>query len=201
MELKYLVTHCTATPEGREVTSDDIKEWHQAPREISKGRLKYNGKIYDAVDDLPSIKLNGHYLANIRGRGWDRLGYSDMIHLDGCLENLTPFNQDNKVDPWEITWGAYGINSKSRHIVYVGGLREEVIDDHWEAADTRTKAQVEALGIYYKYMILRHPDILIVGHNDFSEKACPCFDVSSFCREIGISEKNIYKHGKQKEKK
>ena len=30
-KLKYLVLHCTATPEGREVTADDIRRWHTAP--------------------------------------------------------------------------------------------------------------------------------------------------------------------------
>lgn len=31
MELKYLVIHCTATPEGREVTAADIRRWHTSP--------------------------------------------------------------------------------------------------------------------------------------------------------------------------
>ena len=29
--MKYLVIHCTATPEGREVTAADIKAWHTNP--------------------------------------------------------------------------------------------------------------------------------------------------------------------------
>lgn len=31
MQLKYLVIHCTATPEGREVLADEIRRWHTAP--------------------------------------------------------------------------------------------------------------------------------------------------------------------------
>ena len=30
-ELRQLVIHCTATPEGREVSSADIRAWHTAP--------------------------------------------------------------------------------------------------------------------------------------------------------------------------
>lgn len=30
-KLKYLVIHCTATPEGREVSSADIRKWHTSP--------------------------------------------------------------------------------------------------------------------------------------------------------------------------
>lgn len=33
--LKYLIIHCTATPEGREVSSADIRHWHTDP--IDKG--------------------------------------------------------------------------------------------------------------------------------------------------------------------
>ena len=33
--MKYLVLHCTATPEGREVTSKEIRHWHTDP--VSKG--------------------------------------------------------------------------------------------------------------------------------------------------------------------
>lgn len=35
MKLQYLVLHCTATPQGREVTSDEIRKWHTSP--VSKG--------------------------------------------------------------------------------------------------------------------------------------------------------------------
>ena len=89
--LKYLVIHCTATPEGRPVSSDEIRHWHTAP--LSKG-----------------------------GRGWKQVGYTDMIHLDGKIERLVDNNEDITVDPWEVTNGAKGYNSMSRHIVYVGGL-------------------------------------------------------------------------------
>lgn len=34
-DLKYLVIHCTATPEGREVTAADIRRWHTSP--VSEG--------------------------------------------------------------------------------------------------------------------------------------------------------------------
>lgn len=35
--LKYLVIHCTATPEGREVSSDDIRRWHTSPPPNGRG--------------------------------------------------------------------------------------------------------------------------------------------------------------------
>lgn len=151
-KLKYLMIHCTATPEGREITKKNIEDWH------------------------------------IKERGWSRVGYSDMIHLDGTLENLIPFNQDDIVDPWEISNGAKGMNSFCRHIVYVGGC-----DNKMKPKRTLTSSQLQALEIYIRYTIARHPDVLICGHNDFANKACPSFNVIELCERLSIPEKNIYR--------
>jgi N-acetylmuramoyl-L-alanine amidase len=139
-------------------------------------------------------KAQGH-------RGWDRVGYSDMIYLDGSLINLTPFNQDNKIDPWEMTWGAKGVNARSRHIVYVGGQRRTVVRDdagevpHVVRCDTRTVSQQDTMAVYIRYMIKRHPDIQIAGHYHFASKPCPSFDVEKWLEGLGIPEKNIYRDG------
>lgn len=50
--LKYLVIHCTATPEGREVTSKEIRAWHTNP--ISKG-----GRGWKQVGYTDMIHLDG----------------------------------------------------------------------------------------------------------------------------------------------
>tara|TARA_R100000734_G_scaffold19149_1_gene18615 strand:+ start:1260 stop:1739 length:480 start_codon:yes stop_codon:yes gene_type:complete len=155
-KLEYLVIHCTATPEGRNISSDTIRKWHTAPKP--------------------------------EGRGWRQVGYSDMIHLDGGLENLTPFNQDGIVEGWEVTNGVRGINAVSRHVVYVGGVDEE----NTYAKDTRTPEQKDTLEVYVKYMVKRHPDIKIAGHNQFASKACPSFDTVKWCKSIGIDDKNIH---------
>lgn len=36
-KLEYLVIHCTATPEGREVTSAEIRRWHTDPKPQGNG--------------------------------------------------------------------------------------------------------------------------------------------------------------------
>lgn len=152
--MKYLVLHCTATKEGREVSSDEICHWHTDP--VSKG-----------------------------GRGWKQVGYTDMIHLDGKVERLVKNNEDAEVDPWEITNGAAGFNSVSRHVVYVGGLAS----DGKTAKDTRTDAQKKALTEYVRNFHERFPSIRILGHNELnSHKACPSFNVQEWLRSIGIKQ-------------
>ena len=148
-QLRYLVLHCTATPEGREVTAEQIRHWHTDP--VSRG-----------------------------GRGWRQVGYTDMIHLDGTVERLVDNNEDHNVDPWEVTNGAKGYNSVSRHVVYVGGGVTP------EGEDTRTEAQRKALAEYVLKFHSRHPSVRIVGHNELAAKACPSFDVPAFLQEIGI---------------
>lgn len=124
---------------------------------------------------------------HLKERGWSKLGYSDMIHQDGSLENLTPFNTDDDVQYSEMTWGVKGINRFSRHIVYVGG-----VDEDNKPRDTRTKAQKQSLLTYVRYMILRHPNVKIAGHNQFANKACPSFNVVKWCVENFIPMKNIH---------
>ncbi len=152
--LKYLVLHCTATPEGRTVTSEDIRAWHTDP--VSKG-----------------------------GRGWKQVGYTDLIHLNGEVERLVDNNEDANVDNWEITNGAKGYNSVSRHIVYVGGCEK---DNPKKAKDTRTEAQRKALEAYVKDFHRRFPDVRIIGHREVASKDCPSFDVQEWLRSIGINQ-------------
>ncbi len=151
--MKYLVIHCTATPEGREVTSAEIRHWHTDPK--SKG-----------------------------GRGWNQVGYTDMIHLDGKVERMVANNEDACVDPWEITNGASGFNSVSRHIVYVGGVGKD-----GKSKDTRTAAQTKSLTDYVRDFHHRFPQIRIVGHRELNpHKDCPSFDVQKWLLSIGINQ-------------
>lgn len=149
--LKYLVIHCTATPEGRDVTAADIR-MHTAPKTAG-------------------------------GRGWKQVGYTDLFRLDGTVERLVDNNEDNYVDPWEITNGATGYNSVSRHIVYAGGC-----DRGMKPKDTRTAAQKRAMAKYVLDFHARHPDVKIIGHNEVAAKACPSFDVQKWLESIGIKQ-------------
>ncbi len=123
------------------------------------------------------------------GRGWKKPGYSDVIYLDGGLHNLVPFDQDDTVDPWEISNGVRGLNGVARHYAYVGGL-----DRQGRNKDTRTPAQQEAEATYVRYMVLRHPHIQVMGHYQApgANKTCPNYDVPSWLRSIGIPGQNIY---------
>lgn len=120
------------------------------------------------------------------GRGWKQVGYTDLIHLDGTVERMVQNNEDAEVDPWEVTNGAAGYNSVSRHIVYVGGCAK----DGKTAKDTRTLEQKRALVHYVRDFHARFPQIRIVGHRELPgvKKACPSFDVQQWLQAIGIKQ-------------
>lgn len=50
--LQFLVIHCTATPEGREVSSDEIRRWHTGP--VCEG-----GRDWKQVGYTDMIHLDG----------------------------------------------------------------------------------------------------------------------------------------------
>lgn len=152
-KVERLVIHCTTTPEGREVTSGEIRKWHTDP--VSKG-----------------------------GRGWKQVGYTDLIHIDGTVERMVENNEDAYVDGWEITNGATGYNSTSRHVVYAGGVAK----DGKTPKDTRTPEQLRALEKYVKDFHRRFPNVRIIGHREVAAKACPSFDVQKWLKSIEINQ-------------
>ena len=98
-------------------------------------------------------------------RGWDGIGYHQVVDLDGTVE---PGRPESKV-------GAHckGHNADSIGICYIGGL-----DKNGNPADTRTELQKAALaGLVASYKS-RFPNAKVVGHRDMPNvhKACPCFN-------------------------
>jgi len=134
--------------------------------------------------------INWHTLPKPKGRGWHRLGYSDLIHIDGEIENLTAYNEDDIVSNDEMTWGAAGVNAKSRHLAIVGGRTKN--NKHIEI-NFLTAPQVQSLIGACKMFIQNHPSCRIAAHYHFSKyKTCPNFDVEALLIANGIPQKNIY---------
>jgi N-acetylmuramoyl-L-alanine amidase len=101
-------------------------------------------------------------------KGWKCIGYHYVIDLDGTVE------KGRSVE--EIGAHCNGHNADSIGVVYVGGL-----DSKGNPKDTRTQAQKEALWELLRVLITKYPKASIHGHNEFSSKACPCFDVQKEC--------------------
>ena len=105
-----------------------------------------------------------------RARGFADIGYHYVIGLDGTVQTGRP----------EDTQGAHcaGHNAGSIGVCYVGGCAS----DGTTPKDTRTPAQREAMLALVRTLMRRYhlsPDS-VHGHNEFANKACPCFDVRAW---------------------
>ncbi len=99
-----------------------------------------------------------------REKGYKMIGYHYVILPDGTVEKGRP----------ESMVGAHttGYNQTSIGICYVGGL-----DMKGNPCDTRTVKQKEALISLVNALCVRYTIKDIAGHNEFANKACPCFNV------------------------
>lgn len=99
-------------------------------------------------------------------RGWDGIGYHYLIGINGELW------QGRNIEKAGIH--TVGQNANSIGICYVGGC-----DKYMKPKDTRNPAQKATLLALVKDLLLKYPQATVHGHNEFANKACPCFNVKT----------------------
>lgn len=102
---------------------------------------------------------------HIQERGWSDIGYHFVILLDGTIERGRPIDR--------IGAHCKGQNLHSIGICYVGGMTY----DGKKSKDTRTPEQKTAMRQLVQELSRSHGPLTVHGHNEFSEKDCPCFNV------------------------
>jgi N-acetylmuramoyl-L-alanine amidase len=100
-----------------------------------------------------------------KDRGWRCIGYHYVVALDGTIEYGRSI--------YETGAHVKNQNEGSIGVCYIGGLGSSM-----EAKDTRTPEQKESLLLLLKTLKKMHPGATIHGHNEFSAKACPCFNAN-----------------------
>ena len=103
-----------------------------------------------------------------QARGFRTIGYHFLIHSDGSIDG----EAEGCRSIMEIGAHAKGFNRHSIGICYIGGLLYK------QPADTRTPAQIESMRCLLKALQSIFPS-KIIGHNEVSNKACPCFNVET----------------------
>lgn len=97
-------------------------------------------------------------------RGFNDIGYHYLIKIDGSIKAGRPIEL--------IGAHCRGQNKFSIGIAYVGGV------ENGQPKDTRTEEQKKSLRKLIKKIKRIYPEIQVFGHNDFSNKACPSFNVA-----------------------
>ncbi len=104
---------------------------------------------------------------------WKSPGYHIIVKPDGSWTQLSDFNN--------ITNGVAGINSTSIHISYIGG-----VGTNGRALDNRTDKQSEIFETVFRLFSEKIPSLTFHGHYEFSNKACPSFNVKNWIDSIEI---------------
>lgn len=99
-----------------------------------------------------------------RLRGWDGCGYHYVVLRDGTIAFGRHVSR--------VGAHCKGMNAHSIGVAYVGGL-----GSNGEPSDTRTEAQKEGLYDLISFLKRVYDIKVIAGHNEFSSKECPCFNV------------------------
>ena len=137
-----IIIHCSATPEGRPVTIEEIKEWHTAPQP--------------------------------KGNNWSDIGYHYVIELDGKAKVGRPL--------WRVGAHCKGQNRKSIGICYVGGMKADMS----KPKNTLNECQEQSLVTLLTMLQKQFKGATIHGHNEFSKKACPSFDVQEWLTKFDL---------------
>lgn len=185
-KLENYIIHCASTPPTMIVDEAKLDHWHMAPRKNADGTYTYLGKTYK---NLSEANLKPQHVGKI-GRGWDRYGYCKIIHRDGSKTVLVNIDGDDYISNDEMTWGAVGKNASSVHICLEGGLlsggkKPKKLLDFFELF---TDEQFYALTEDIRNFVSKHPKVKVSGHQKYSSKLCPGFDVEYFLTSIGLTE-------------
>jgi len=110
--------------------------------------------------DVKVDDIRRWHLAN----GWDDIGYHFCVYADGSIHRGRDLDKSGA--------HTYGHNRSSIGICYIGGVDKEM-----NAKDTMTEMQDIAVLELVKSLRLIFGRLSLHGHNEFSSKSCPSFDV------------------------
>lgn len=115
-------------------------------------------------------------LWHMRDNGWRDIGYHYVIERPGLLASGRPFEHAGA--------HAKGHNANSLGICLVGGLNPDTLAPEANYTD----AQWDILDSLVTVLQATFPIKRVIGHNEVSSKACPCFDVEEWLRTGTIVE-------------
>jgi len=83
-EIKRIIIHCSATPEGRDVTVDDIRRWHVDGNKWSDIGYHYVVDIHGCISGGRAIDKPG---AHVKGHNKDSVG---VCYIGGMDTDMKP---------------------------------------------------------------------------------------------------------------
>lgn len=113
-----------------------------------------------------------------KNRGWSDIGYHDVIRRNGGIEEGRPLSR--------IGAHCKGHNKDSIGVCMVGG-----VDDQLAPENNFTDSQWKSLQRLIAAYAVQFPKATVHGHNEFSTKACPSFDVQEWLNCVYLGEGDL----------
>lgn len=126
-----------------------------------------NEIIIHCAATKPSMDIGADWIRKIhvRQNKWRNIGYHYFIRRNGAVEDGRPVEQ--------IGAHCEGHNSKTIGICLAGGISETARPEN-----NFTPEQFESLQLLINTLVDEFPRIIkLSGHNDYANRACPCFNV------------------------
>ncbi len=128
---------------------------------------RINEIIIHCAATKPSMDIGTDWIRriHIQQKKWRDIGYHYVIRRNGAVEDGRPVDQ--------IGAHCEGHNTGTIGICLVGGISET-----GRPENNFTSAQFESVQLLIETLENKYPGIVkLSGHNDYANKACPCFNV------------------------
>ena len=159
--IRLIILHCSATPEGQDFSVEDIDRWH---RQRGFNCIGYHWVVYrdgSVHPGRPEEMVGAHC------KGYNQ--HSIGVCYVGGLRPLTPLPKDKTEGDGSL---ARAHVTHNRPVTMVGGRP-------YVAADTRTPEQRRAMRKLVSELLRRYPHSTVHGHYEYANKACPCFNAKT----------------------
>jgi len=118
-KLQYLVIHCTATPEGREVSAADIRRWHTSPAPAGRGwkQVGYtdlfhlDGRVERLVANNEDANVDPWEITN-GATGYNGIS-RHIVYAGGCDAGMKP--KDTRTAAQKEALRKYVLDFHTRH--------------------------------------------------------------------------------------
>ena len=92
-KINKIIIHCTATPEGRDVSRKEVRQWHTKERGWSDIGYHFLVLLDGSVEEGRPLERTG---AHTKGHNWDSIGIAYVGGLDSEMNSKDTRNDKQK---------------------------------------------------------------------------------------------------------
>lgn len=92
-KINKIIIHCTATPEGRDVSLKEVRQWHTKERGWSDIGYHFLVLLDGSVEEGRPLERTG---AHTKGHNWDSIGIAYVGGLDSEMNSKDTRNDKQK---------------------------------------------------------------------------------------------------------